>query len=203
MPTRANAPLPDGFVYQPNLVRTDEHDALVDSVAGLDFAEIRMHGVTARRRAAHFGWLYGYESWALSPGPPMPDFLEPIRERAAHLLGVDPESLEETLVTEYRPGASIGWHRDAGAFGPAVVGISLGSPCRMRFRRKRDDGWETSAVELEPRSAYVLSGAARATWQHSIPPTRDLRYSITFRTLRRRRGVSGDDAADGGDRSPR
>jgi DNA oxidative demethylase len=41
--------------------------------------------------------------------------------------------------------------------------------------------WE---VELEPRSGYVLGGAARSSWQHSIPATKDLRYSITFRTLR-------------------
>jgi hypothetical protein len=30
----------------------------------------------------------------------------------------------------------------------------------------------------------VLDGAARWQWQHSIPPGREERYSITFRTLR-------------------
>jgi alkylated DNA repair dioxygenase AlkB len=36
---------------------------------------------------------------------------------------------------------------------------------------------------LTPRSRYVLAGAARSFWQHSIPPTKDVRYSMTFRTL--------------------
>ena len=98
---------------------------------------------------------------------------------------------------EYQPGATIRWHRDAGAFGPTVIGVSLRSACRMRFRRRRDDGWETAEATLEPRSLYLLAGAARATWQHSIPPTRDLRYSITFRTLRRRPGAVTADAAEG------
>jgi hypothetical protein len=39
-------------------------------------------------------------------------------------------------------------------------------------------------AQILPRSGYVLSGAARYAWQHSIPPTKALRYSITFRTLR-------------------
>jgi DNA oxidative demethylase len=56
----------------------------------------------------------------------------------------------------------------------------------MRFQRTVGGECETAAVELEPRSAYVLSGKARWSWQHSIPSTKDLRYSVTFRTLKRR-----------------
>jgi alkylated DNA repair dioxygenase AlkB len=90
----------------------------------------------------------------------------------------------EVLVTEYTPGAGIGWHRDAPMFG-VVVGVSLLGACRFRFRRGKDATAETRAVELAPRSAYVLDGEARTLWQHSIPPARALRYSVTFRTLRR------------------
>ena len=185
-PIRA-AEAPEGFGYRSDFLTVDEERDLVQQISALEFSEVRMHGVAARRRTAHFGWLYGYESYRLTPGPPVPAFLEPIRERAAPLLGVAARHLEEALVTEYTPGATIGWHRDAPMFGPAVVGISLLAPCRMRFRRKRGDAWETFAAVLEPRSAYVLSGPARTAWQHSIPPTRELRYSITFRTLRRSR----------------
>ena len=39
---------------------------------------------------------------------------------------------------------------------------------------------------LEPRSLYIISGAARSAWQHHIPPTKQLRYSITMRTVRSR-----------------
>jgi alkylated DNA repair dioxygenase AlkB len=39
-------------------------------------------------------------------------------------------------------------------------------------------------IELEPRSAYLMQGAARWGWQHAVAPTQELRYSITFRTRR-------------------
>jgi hypothetical protein len=38
------------------------------------------------------------------------------------------------------------------------------------------------ALELAPRSAYMLHDEARWGWQHHVPPTKVLRYSITFRT---------------------
>jgi alkylated DNA repair protein (DNA oxidative demethylase) len=84
----------------------------------------------------------------------------------------------------YPPGSTIGWHRDAPMFGPEVVGVSLAAACRRRFQRGKGEGRRVAEVTLEPRSAYVLSGAARFAWQHSIPPTRALRYSITFRTVK-------------------
>src|SRR5439155_22555487 len=115
---------PPGFLYRPEILGEAEEVALVDGVRDLAFAEVRMRGVVARRRTAHFGWLYGYESWRIEPGPPIPPFLLPLRERAAALAGVDPERFVEVLVTEYMPGAGIGWHRDAPMFG-VVVGISL------------------------------------------------------------------------------
>jgi alkylated DNA repair dioxygenase AlkB len=93
------------------------------------------------------------------------------------------------LVTRYPRGAGIGWHRDAPVFGPTVVGISLRAPCLLRFRRAAGALWERVDVELPPRSGYVLGGAARATWQHAIPPVRETRYSITLRTLRPRSGT--------------
>jgi alkylated DNA repair dioxygenase AlkB len=141
-----------------------------------------MRGVLARRRVAHFGFTYGYESAALAPGPEIPGFLRPLRERCASLAGKDPARLEEVLVTWYPPGAPIGWHRDAPGFG-TVVGVSLLSPCRLRFRPGRA-GRAAYEQVLEPRSAYVLAGAARWSWQHSIPAGPRTRYSVTFRTVR-------------------
>src|SRR4051812_3017635 len=142
-----------------------------------------MRGQVARRRTAHFGWVYGYESWRISPGPPLPQFLLPLRERVGALAGVDAAALAEALVTEYPAGAAIGWHRDAPQFG-VVIGVSLAGACRLRFQRGRGAARETRAVTLEPRSASVLTGEARQQWQHSIPPMRAPRYSVTFRTLR-------------------
>ncbi|MCC2642215.1 MAG: tobX [Nitrospira sp.] len=143
-----------------------------------------MHGVVAKRRVLHFGWLYGYESWQLTAGLPVPDWLLPLRDRVGALIGVPSIQLEEVLVTQYPPGAGIGWHRDAPMFGPEVVEVSFLAPCRFRFQRKRGEIRQVSERLLEPRSAYLLNGPARSAWQHSIPPAKALRYSITFRTLK-------------------
>jgi alkylated DNA repair dioxygenase AlkB len=112
--------------------------------------------------------------------------LLPVRARLAGFAAVTPDELGEALVTEYAPGAGIGWHRDAPAFG-IVAAVSLLASCRMRFRRGEVGNWETAELELEPRSAYLIAGEARSKWQHGIPPAKALRYSITFRTLRRMR----------------
>jgi alkylated DNA repair dioxygenase AlkB len=106
-----------------------------------------------------------------------------LRARCGALAGVQAEALVEALVQRYPEGATIGWHRDAPSFG-LVVGVSLGSACRLRFRRGRPRERTTVELELAPRSGYVLAGKARWRWEHGIPPTRELRYSVTFRTLR-------------------
>jgi alkylated DNA repair dioxygenase AlkB len=116
----------------------------------------------------------------------IPPFLLPLRARAAEFAGLGPGDLQHVLVTEYAPGAAIGWHRDKAVFAE-VVGFSLRAPCRFRLRRKQGDRWERAAITAEPRSAYLLSGPARTEWEHSIPAVERLRYSITFRNVSRER----------------
>ena len=152
-------------------------------LAELRFDPIVMHGVAARRTARHYGLDYDYESRTPMPGEPVPDWLLPVRARAAALGGLEPDELVEILVQRYPEGSTIGWHRDAPAFG-TVIGISAGGASRLRFQRGKADERRVWEVALEPRSGYVLAGEARTKWQHSIPPTKELRYSITFRTLR-------------------
>jgi DNA oxidative demethylase len=178
---------PEGLVYRPELLTEPEECALLDELERLEFREIRMHGVVAKRTARHFGVAYDYRRRVAVPeAEPIPEWLCPARERAAELAGVEPAELAEILVQRYPPGAQIGWHRDAPAFG-IVVGISLGSSARMRFRRDKGGVRHTFELELAPRSGYVLAGEARTAWQHHVPPAKALRYSITFRTLRRPR----------------
>lgn len=175
---------PEGLRYVPDFITAEEEQELLREIEMLPWGDVRMHGVVAKRRVVHFGWIYGYESWRIEPGPPIPDFLLPLRARAATLIGQSAERLEEVLITQYPPGSGIGWHRDAPMFGPLVVGISLLSPCRLRFQRRTKEDRQSFVLPLEPRSAYVLSGSARGQWQHAITATPSLRYSVTFRTLR-------------------
>ena len=181
------ADLPEGFVYREDVLSSDEEAPLMEGLRTLAFGEVRMRGQVARRRTIHFGWTYGYETWRVEPGPPIPEFLVGLRAVAARLGGVEGDALAEVLVTHYPPGAGIGWHRDAPAFG-VVVGVSLVGACRLRFQQGRGAARKTRALTLAPRSAYVLDGAARWQWQHAIPPGREERYSVTFRTLRARGG---------------
>ncbi|HEX2059191.1 MAG TPA: alpha-ketoglutarate-dependent dioxygenase AlkB [Thermoanaerobaculia bacterium] len=178
--------IPAGLTYTPDFLTADEERALLAEIETYPFHEVRMRGQVARRTVIHFGWDYDYEGWKVHPTTPPPPSLRALADRCAELAGIAPESLEQFLVARYPPGATIGWHRDAPMFGSPVIGVSLGSACRMKFRRKEGDGFAQFTQLLEPRSVYVLAGAARTQWQHSIPPTKELRYSISMRTLRRR-----------------
>jgi alkylated DNA repair dioxygenase AlkB len=185
---------PSGLLYRADLITPEEETRLLEWIAGLDFQDVVMRGQTARRRVHHLGYRYGYESWRLVPGDPLPPWLLPLRDRCAELAGIEAGRLAQALVTRYPPGAGIGWHRDAPAFGSRVIGVSLGAACRMRFQRRAGETRHLYELTLEPRSGYVLSGPARTAWQHSIPATREQpepallpapdRYSVTFRSLR-------------------
>jgi DNA oxidative demethylase len=180
---RAPSEEPQGLVYHRDLLTLEEEAELLEVLESLRFDPIVMHGQEARRTARHFGLDYDYESRTPKPGEPLPVSLLPVRKRAAELAGVEPEELAEILVQRYPPGSTIGWHRDAPAF-ETVVGVSIGGASRLRFQRGKGEKRRVWEVLLEPRSGYVLSGEARRSWEHSIPPTKELRYSITFRTLR-------------------
>ncbi len=175
--------LPDGFRYELDFLTVREEQQLLADIATVTFGEMRMRGVAARRRVAHYGWNYSFQSFRISPGPELPRFLLPVRARAALFAGVEDQALVEALIMEYPPGATIGWHRDAPPFG-IIIGISLAAPCVFKLRHDTSHGRETITLDLQPRSVYVLDGPARSEWQHSITPTKALRYSITFRTLR-------------------
>ena len=175
--------VPTGFEHRDDFLREDEEAALLERFRTTDFHEVRMRGVTARRRVVQYGWKYSFESFRMTAGPGLPAYLADFRDRAAEFARLPPDALSEALVTEYSPGAAIGWHRDAPGF-DVVVGISLGSTCRFRFRRGTTGAWDTTELLLRPRSIYVLRGPARNEWQHSIPAVKELRYSITFRTMR-------------------
>lgn len=177
--------LPSGLIFSPDFLTPVEEQDLLAFIRTLDFRTFQMQGVTARRRIRQFGWHYAFESYQLTPADPIPAEFAEIRGRSAALVNIEPSAWAEALVTEYAPGAGIGWHRDAPAFG-IVAGISLTGSCRMRFQTGAGAARMTSALELPPRSIYVLTGEVRTNWQHMIPPTRELRYSLTFRTLRKR-----------------
>lgn len=177
--------MPSGFTYVPDFVSSVEAARLLAVFASLSFDQVRMHGVVARREVLHYGYTYGYDSWRVDAGPAIPDFLLPLRTRAAAFVGEDPSTYAEALLTRYAEGATIGWHRDAPAFGPTVLGLSFGAEATLRFR-PGSAGRALCTVALAPGSLYIIAGEARTRWQHALSPLKAVRYSVTFRTVRQK-----------------
>ena len=175
--------LPEGLKYAADVIRAEAQARLVEAFAALPFEAFDFHGFKGNRRIVSYGGRYDFSASRLREAEPVPDVLLPVREAAAAFAGLQPEALVQAMVTEYAPGAGIGWHRDRPEF-DRVVGLSFGSEATMRFRRRRGEGWERAALPLAPGSAYLLDGPARRDWQHSIAPGERLRYSVTFRSLR-------------------
>src|SRR5262245_61784110 len=180
------AATPEGFAYAEDFLSRDQESELLLAFRELPFAEARYKEWTARRRVVSYGGRYDFGANELEPAPPIPDFLDGLRGNIAEWSSLPAARFTHAAVAEYRPGTPLGWHRDVPQF-EIVGGVSLAGTARMRFRRyPHVKGSRAPAMdfELAPRSIYVLRGAARWDWQHSIAPTAELRYSITFRTLR-------------------
>ena len=175
-------PAVPGLDTRPAFLTPAEEHALIAAIDAVDLAPFRFQQWTGKRLTHSFGWQYDFQSGALGRGEPMPDWLLPIRDRAAVVAGLAPDALVQALLLRYDPGAGIGWHRDRPIY-DQVVGVSLGAPATMRFRRKQGERWRRVNVPLEPRGLYHLSGEVRHDWEHSIAPIDETRWSITFRSF--------------------
>ena len=176
--------LPPGFQYREDFICEADERVLLDAIANVAFADFAMRGVVARRRVAFFGQTYDRRA-----AGPIPAFLLPLRAQIARWSGIDSNAFGMALINEYRPGTPIGWHRDAPQY-DIVAGVSLLSACRMKFRPYRSPSAPTPRrsatheIALDRRSAYLMTGESRQAYEHHIPPVAELRYSVTFRTLR-------------------
>lgn len=176
--------LPPGLAYRENALAPAAQGALIGELAQLPLAPFRFQGWEGRRLTASFGWRYDFNGVGFARADPIPDFLLPGRAVAAGFAGILPEDFEQVLVTRYDPGAVIGWHRDRPEFAE-IVGLSLGHPASLRFRRRKPGGFARVTLPVMPGSLYHLSGAIRAEWEHSIAALPGTRWSVTFRSLRR------------------
>lgn len=175
-------PIP-GLATQAELVSAAEEAALIAAIDGSGLTPFRFQRWEGKRLTASFGWVFDFETGRLDRGAPMPEWLLPVRARAARFAGLAPDALAHALLIRYDPGAGIGWHRDRPQF-DEVIGLSLGAPAVLRFRQRQGSRFARVSLPLTPRAAYLLRGEARQDWEHGIAPQDATRWSITFRSLR-------------------
>jgi alkylated DNA repair dioxygenase AlkB len=188
LPQPLPANLPEGLIYEPDFLTAAEEALLIDIVQGLPLEAARYKSYTARRRVVSYGGSFDYDANRLLPAAALVESLHPLSDIVARWLGVPIGALVHTLVAEYRPGSPLGWHRDVPDF-EEVVGVSLGAEGLLRFRPYPTKPRERAAIvrlALAPRSIYLMRGSARWAWQHSVAPPAEQRWSITFRTPRRK-----------------
>jgi alkylated DNA repair dioxygenase AlkB len=179
----------DGLRYQPEFLDVAGEKALLATLQTLPMQEAQYKEYRAHRRIVSYGGKYDFDRNELLEADPIPAWLHPLREQVASWSQRSPEEFTHAMIAEYRAGTPLGWHRDVPHF-ERIVGVSLLGTCRMRFRpypptpHARGAAARPVTLPIAPRSIYILEGAARWDWQHSVAPTPSLRYSITFRTLR-------------------
>jgi alkylated DNA repair dioxygenase AlkB len=175
-------PAIEGLLLIENAIVPDEEAEIATHIDAAPLAPFRFGPWTGKRLTCSYGSGYDYERGRLTDAPPLPEWLLRLRDRLAPLAGLDPLLFEQALLIRYDPGAGIGWHRDRPQFGQ-VLGLSLSAPCTLRLRRRTEQGFLRRALELPPRSLYLLSGEVRREWEHSIVPMEQTRRSVTLRTL--------------------
>ena len=187
-----DAPLIPGLDLRDSFVTAAEESELIARIDDVELTPFQFRGFEGKRLTHSFGWRYDFADQSFTETEPIPDWLIPLRDRAACFAGLPADAMIHALLIRYDPGAGIGWHKDRPVF-EHVVGVSLGAPTVMTFRRREGSRFSRVKVPLSPRSAYHLSGEVRHEWEHGIAAHDALRYSITFRSLsdlgRRRSGL--------------
>src|SRR5688572_26116325 len=177
---------PPGFFYFPDFLTIEEEKELYNEISKLELQNMQFQGFEAKRKVASFGYDWSFEKRTLSKGKEIPASFSSLMNKVAVHLSIKPGDFAELLVTEYPIGSVINWHRDAPPF-DVIAGISLLSDCVFKLRphdKSKQNRNSIISFPVKRRSLYTISGIARTDWQHSIAPVKQVRYSVTLRTLR-------------------
>ncbi len=174
-------PEPQGPRYAGDFVSPAVEKELIQRIRTLSLQPFQFGQFEGKRKVASFGFRYDYDLHRLQRAEPIPACLDEIVANV-EIFASGSTRIQQVLCTEYGVGVGIGWHRDKPHF-DEIFGLSLGCSCNFRFRRRAGTAWERFTIDAEARSLYMMSGASRKIWEHSIPAVEAPRYSITFRTM--------------------
>ena len=102
----------EGLAQANGIITPSEERALIASIDAVELSPFRFQGWLGKRLTASYGWRYDFDTGSFGPADPIPDWLLPLREKAARFAHLTPGELVQAAVIRYDPGAGIGWHRD-------------------------------------------------------------------------------------------
>jgi alkylated DNA repair dioxygenase AlkB len=178
--------LPEGFVYIEDFISKQEENLLLQAASKAELHHLVFQGYEAKRKVASYGYDWSFDKRSLTRGKEIPLEYQFLVQRVADYLSLVPEQIAELLVTEYPVGSVINWHRDAPPF-DIIAGISLLSDCTFKLRphdKNKQNRRATISLTVRRRSLYIMQGESRSEWEHATAPVKEVRYSITLRTLR-------------------
>jgi len=180
------ASYPTGFFYKEDFITEKEEERILQSVVKTELHPMIFQGYEATRKVASYGYDWSFEKRNLTKGKEIPQDYCLLIQKVADHVHLSKEAFAELLVTEYPIGAVINWHRDAPPF-DMIAGVSLLSDCTFRLRpydKAKQNRKSIVSLTVKRRSLSMMQGAARSEWEHSIAAVKELRYSITLRTLK-------------------
>jgi alkylated DNA repair dioxygenase AlkB len=179
--------LPPGFDYYPGFITEAEEADLVNVIEQFDLQTMKFHEYEAKRKVISFGLGWSFTEQKLKQGNVIPVQFDFLVDRIAQQLSIPTELIAQFLITEYPVGSVINWHRDAPPF-DIIAGVSLLTDCSFKLRpqdKEQQTRSATISLPVQRRSLYTMQGAAKSGWQHCTAPVNKIRYSLTFRTLKK------------------
>lgn len=178
--------LPNGFVYHPDFITEAEEIHLLKIISTLSLEPMQFHEYEARRKVLSFGKGWSFTDQVLKKGKDIPADFDFLVDKLVLHLSLPKQDIAQFLITEYPVGSVINWHRDAPPF-DIIAGVSLLSDCTFKLRphdKAKQNRKTTIPLTVKRRSLYTMQGEAKSEWQHSTAPAKQVRFSLTFRTLK-------------------
>jgi hypothetical protein len=133
-----------GLALAEAIVTPSEERALIASIDGVELSPFRFQGWLGKRLTASYGWRYNFDTGSFGPADPIPDWLLPLREKAAGFARLTPDDLVQALVIRYDPGAGIENGRSS----------SMSSASRLGRRRRCGSGDAGTAALIGRRHCW-------------------------------------------------
>jgi alkylated DNA repair dioxygenase AlkB len=144
-----SGPVLAGLAQGEDFVTADEERALVAQIDRAELSPFRFQGWIGKRLTASFGWHYDFNKATFQPTDPIPDWLLPLRQRAASFADLPPDEFVQALLIRYDPGAGIAWHRDRSCFEHVVAS-------RLERRRRCASVAEDRAASIAVQRRWRL-----------------------------------------------